>query len=134
MDATPEATSTIVTIVMAFFVLSVLYAYTLYKAISRCSPVSRKLRPWEAWLVLIPYFNWFWNFYLALKVDASLRAEYSTRQILDLFKSTKELGLAYAAAMLIAQIPSIKTIGCVVLVACWAVYWWRLHKLSVRLA
>lgn len=60
-------------------VIAIFYLLTLQKALSRVSPHNRKMEPGMVWLSLIPCVNIVWQFFIAIQVPDSLKAEFQER-------------------------------------------------------
>ncbi len=78
--STPELI--VILVLMTFMAPGILYLAALQKALERCSPVSRAMRPRQVWLLLIPVFNLVWHFMVVIRIAKSLRSEFDRRNIL----------------------------------------------------
>ena len=58
---------------------SVFWAMTMSRALEKLDPAIRKMRPEQTWLVLIPVFGLFWQFYMVHCVAYSFRDEFLRR-------------------------------------------------------
>jgi len=62
--------------ILCFSVLAgILYLLTLQKALKKCAPASRTMKPGKVWLVLIPIFGLAWGFVVVVNIAKSLRNE-----------------------------------------------------------
>ena len=52
----------VILVAMTFMAPGILYLAALQKALERCSPVSRAMRPRQVWLLLMPVFGLVWHF------------------------------------------------------------------------
>jgi hypothetical protein len=70
---------TIVLIVTLFFalVVVVLYLLTLERALKKCAPASRTMKPGKVWLILIPVFGLVWQFVVVMNIAKSLGNEFA---------------------------------------------------------
>jgi hypothetical protein len=72
-------------IVVAFVVLAIyltiaiFYLLTLQKALNRVSARNRLMEPGMVWLMLVPLFNEVWQFFVAIRLPDSLKAEFQER-------------------------------------------------------
>ena len=60
-------------------IVAIFYLLTLQKALSRVAPHNRKMEPGMVWLSLIPCVNLVWQFFIAIQVPDSLKAEFKER-------------------------------------------------------
>lgn len=118
---------------VAGFIINIFFLLTLSKALRGCAYENRRMRPGLVWLSLIPVFSFIWNFFVVLRVDASLEAEFEARGIAGEFASTRVWGLAYSILTICVLLPVIGTILSIGLVVCWIVYWVKVAGLSRKL-
>ena len=60
-------------------VVWIFYLFSLQKALSRCAPHNRLMRPAMVWLCLVPFVNLVWIFFVAIQVPGSLQNEFRER-------------------------------------------------------
>src|SRR5688572_13284226 len=71
---------TVVCVALAIGIaIAVFYCLTLSKALKQVRPGNRDMEPGQVWLVLIPFFNLYWNFKIASDIPSSLRREFRER-------------------------------------------------------
>lgn len=58
---------------------SVFWSLAMIRAIEKIDPALRRMRPEQVWLVLIPGFGLFWQFYIVHCIAQSLRDEFMRR-------------------------------------------------------
>ncbi len=66
-------------VIVIALVIAIFYLLTLQKALSRVSPRNRKMEPAMVWLSLVPCVNLVWQFFIAIQVPDSLKAEFKER-------------------------------------------------------
>lgn len=66
-------------VLLVLLVVAVFYLLTLQTALSRVAPHNRKMEPGMVWLSLIPCVNIVWQFFIAIQVPDSLKAEFQER-------------------------------------------------------
>ena len=79
--------------VMAMAIMA-LFALTMFRALARCAPENRTMRPGLAWLWVIPIFMAGWSLALVLALARSLENEYRSRGLVFNPKRSKPVGLA----------------------------------------
>jgi len=88
-----------------FFVIKALYANTFRKTLKLITPDNRFMKPGEAWLVLIPIFNVYWNFEIAKRMSDSLTNEFYDRKIAEEESPGRSTGMTLAILYLITFFP-----------------------------
>jgi hypothetical protein len=117
---------TVVVIVFAILLLpAIFYLLTLQKALNRCSPECRAMKPGMVWLLLIPLFNIVWQFIVVLNMAKSLAAEFQKRGMVEDPNPGQTLGLVMCIGNLIC--------GPVGLI-CWIIYWVKIAGYSGKIA
>ncbi len=81
------------------------YANTVRKTLASVSPENRLMEPNQAWLLVIPFFNIYWNFYVATRVADSLTNEFFDRKIAEEENPGRLAGMWYAWFFLLASLP-----------------------------
>jgi hypothetical protein len=116
----------IVVVVMAILLVpTIFYLLTLQKALNRCSPECRAMNPGMVWLMLIPFFNLVWQFFVVLNMAKSLAAEFQKRGMAVDPNPGQTLGLVMCITSLIC--------GPVYLVF-WILYWVKIAEYSGKIA
>jgi len=72
-----------VLLVVAGFLLlpAIFYILTLSRALDKCSPASRTLEQGMLWLLLVPFVNLVWHFFVVLGMAKSLNNEFRLRNM-----------------------------------------------------
>ncbi len=93
----------------AFYLIKVLvrlfYANTIRNTLLRVSPENRFMTPNQAWLVVIPFFNLYWNFQIAARLSDSLTNEFFDRKIAEEENPGRRAGVFFAWTSLLAAVP-----------------------------
>jgi hypothetical protein len=88
-------------------IIKSLFALAIIKTLNEISEKNRKIVPALVWLLVIPGFNVIWNFFVALRLSQSLKAELDERNFEVKGQPTLLIGLAYAlissSALLLPQ-------------------------------
>jgi len=105
--------------------LGISYLWTLYKALSLCSPDSRTLSPGMVWLLLIPLFNIVWQFIVVSRLSSSLHNEFEKRGMHEHPAPGRSIGIATCILFIFGASPP----GLV----CWIVYWFKIDRYSNKL-
>lgn len=109
-----------------------LYFLTLQKALSRCSPECRTLRPGLVWLLAIPLFNGIWYFVVVNALSKSLHNEFEKRNIAEHPAPGRNLGFALCILCIMSMAPYLRLVSVAALV-CWIVYWVKIAGYSAKL-
>lgn len=83
------------------------FCYSITKILDHISYENRSIQPKMIWLLLIPGFNWIWNFVVATKLSLSIKKEMEARDFDISGKPTFMQGILYAIISVISVIPSI---------------------------
>lgn len=93
----------------AFYLVKMLvrifYANTIRNTLLRIAEENRFMNPNMAWLVVVPFFNLFWNFQIASRVSDSLTNEFYDRKIAEEENPGKRTGLFFAWTALLSAVP-----------------------------
>ncbi len=102
----PEGAMQLLLVVGAsMFIISAFYAYTIQGLLKKVTPENRFMEPAQAWLVLIPIFNIYWNFVIATRVSNSLTNEFFDRKIAEEEDPGRLAGVRYAVLFLLSLFP-----------------------------
>ncbi|WP_069660059.1 hypothetical protein [Arcticibacter eurypsychrophilus] len=83
------------------------FCYSITKVLDHIAEENRSIQPKMIWLLLIPGFNWIWNFVVATKLSLSIKKEMEARDFDVSGKPTFMQGILYAIISVISVIPSI---------------------------
>ena len=86
-------------------VVWVFYANSVRKLLLEVNEANRFLRPSQAWLLVIPFVNIYWNFVVARAISNSLNNEFYDRKISEETQLGLGKGLSYAWMFLLSNIP-----------------------------
>lgn len=96
-------------IAAAFYLVKMLvrvfYANTIRGLLLRIDEQNRFMAPNQAWLVVIPFFNLYWNFQVASRLSDSLTNEFFDRKIAEEENPGRRTGLFFAWTSLLASVP-----------------------------
>lgn len=133
----------IVLIVVLLVVIAVycIYLYNLQKTLEQVSPENRDIAPTNAWLLLIPLFNYIYRFMFYPKLSSSVEKEYGSRGLPADGDFAKNLGTALAAAgaagFVVGRVPALAAISSIIglgVLVLWIVYWVKTAKFKQTLA
>ncbi|GAA4782352.1 hypothetical protein GCM10023231_07500 [Olivibacter ginsenosidimutans] len=88
-----------------FLLIKALYANTFRATLKLIAPENRFMRPGEAWLVLVPIFNIYWNFELAKRMADSLTNEFYDRKIAEEEAPGRSTGIVVAILYVVTVLP-----------------------------
>jgi hypothetical protein len=63
-------------VLVASLIVLISYLSTLQRALKKCAPASRAMKPGEVWFVLIPILGLVWHFVVVMYITESLRNEF----------------------------------------------------------
>jgi len=104
-NLSPEMVQLVVAAFLIRLIVWVFYANTVRKTLACISPENRLMRPNQAWLLVIPFFNIYWNFSVASRVADSLTNEFYDRKIAEEEHPGRIAGMWYAWLFLLSNIP-----------------------------
>jgi hypothetical protein len=119
---------------LLFLIPAILYIYSLYRGLKIVSMENRKKSPSQAWLLLVPVFNLYWQFVIVGAIGSSFQKEYAKFGEVHPEKPSYKEGRFLAIIMVLWAIPidSLKRFIWVALVICWIFHWISVtHHISV---
>lgn len=81
------------------------YANAIRKTLLLVAPANRLMTPNQAWLLMVPFFNIYWNFAVASRLADSLTNEFYDRKIAEEENPGRAAGIWYAWLFLLTNIP-----------------------------
>ena len=67
-----------------------------YSCLARVPAEYRKMEPWQVWLLMIPIFNFAWNFFVYQRIPESYQAYFAANGDTESGDCGKNLGLWYS--------------------------------------
>jgi len=119
-------------IVACFFLLpAIFYILTLTCTLNKCSSTSKALEPGMLWLLLVPFVNLVWHFFVVLGMAKSLNNEFRLRN-LPLADPTpgQSIGLPMCICGACSIIPILGVVASLVFLVLWIVYWAKIAEFS----
>lgn len=113
--------------------VGIAYILTLQRAISRCAPQNRTTSPESAWLLLIPFFNMYWQFVLYSRISETLEREFHARNLPIEPQPARNLGLAVAVLHVFWIIPVVHFFTSFAGFVCLIFYWVKIADYSNQL-
>ncbi|MGK6350627.1 hypothetical protein [Parapedobacter sp. DT-150] len=104
-NLTPEMMQLMVAALLIRLAVWVFYANTIRKTLLLVAPENRLMTPGQAWLLVIPLFNVYWNFAVASRLADSLTNEFYDRKIAEEENPGRAAGMWYAWLFLLSNIP-----------------------------
>ena len=137
-------------ILLASFIILVLFLLTLQNTLKVIAPQNRQMRPGQVWLLLIPFFNFIWSFVTVKDISASIGQEYISRKAPITNKPTYAIGIimctlncCYFAASsfifiitfflniggpIISLISVLISLSAFALITVWIIYWVKVNE------
>ncbi len=122
------------TVALTALIVGMFYVLTLSRALLKCSPQLRTMRPELVWLLLIPVVNLVWQFFVVMALSASLGNEFRARGMANAPQEPgKQVGLAMCLCSIAGFIPVVRVMAGLAGLAgfvLWMVYWVKIAEFS----
>lgn len=118
---------------LVLFIPTIFYLLTLQKALERCQPRNRMMQPGLVWLLLIPFFNLIWQFFVVVNLAGSLEKEFAERGMASEPEPGKPIGFAMCILNACGLIPYVNAVTWIGGLVCWIIYWMKIAKYSRNL-
>ena len=116
---------------LALFVPNCFFLLTLYRALSKCSRTSRAIEPGVVWLMLVPLFNFVWQFVVVTGIAKSLGSEFRARGVSGLEPAPgKSVGIAMCVCALCRLVPLVNFIAFPACIILFVIYWSKIAGFS----
>lgn len=114
-----------------FLIPTIFYILTLQQSLNKCAAASRTMDPGMVWLLLVPFFNLIWNFFVVMGVAKSLGNEYVRRGIPSSESAPgQSVGLAMSICACCCIIPLLGVLAGLANLVLWIVYWVKIAEYS----
>lgn len=118
-------------VLLVCLAVTVFYILAIRGCLEKCQPQSRAMEPGMAWLLIIPFVNLIWNFFVAINVSKSLSNEFRARGIPTTeAEPGKTLGLALSVVGVACLIPGVSKFAGLAYVVLLGVYWVKINGYS----
>jgi uncharacterized membrane protein YphA (DoxX/SURF4 family) len=117
-------------ILLALFIIpSIFYLITLQKTLEAVTPANRKMPPGQVWLLLIPLFNYIWQFFTVSNIADSIKLECERLNIpVSEERPTYNIGLTKNILSLCVFIPFFGGLASLAFIVCWIIYWVKVNE------
>ena len=85
--------------------IAILVLFLMYNALNRLPPEFRLMQPGLVFLLLIPFFNWVWIFFVVTRISRSYQNYFQTQGRSDQGDCGYGVGLAWAICVVASLIP-----------------------------
>ncbi len=114
-----------------FIVPAIFYILTLHSALIKCSEASRTIDPGMLWLLLVPFVNLVWHFFVVSGMANSLGNEFRSRGVPIMEpRPGQQIGLAMCICAACSMIPLLGLIASLASLVLWIVYWAKIGEYS----
>jgi hypothetical protein len=115
-----------------FFLLPVIfYILTLSRALSKCSVTSITIEPGMLWLLLVPFVNLVWHFFVVIGLAKTLSNEFKMRNIPNMEPMPgQSIGIAMCVCTACGIIPVLGIFASLAGFVLWIVYWAKIAEFS----
>lgn len=104
-NLSPEMIQAAIAVFLIRTLIWAFYANTIRKTLLLVAPANRLMTPGQAWLLVVPFFNIYWNFAVASRLADSLTNEFYDRKIAEEENPGRSSGTWYAWLFLLTNIP-----------------------------
>ena len=116
-------------LLLAFVIPLIFFLRILQSILKIISPENRKMSPGNVWFIIIPFLGILWQFIVVQKIAKSVKAECKKLNIHIRGKMpTYAFGLSYCISYILFFIPITKTIGALVVLITWCIYWIKVYQ------
>ncbi|MGX1641703.1 hypothetical protein [Sphingobacterium sp. NPDC055431] len=136
----PELTAEIERIsiffVVVILIIWALFANTVRNTLKLISKENQCILPNQAWFLVVPFFNIYWNFEVARRLSYSLNNEFFDRKIAVEHNPSLGAGMTYAWSFLIYNFPFPlfwRILGMIVSFVYFITYWFKINQYRVLL-
>lgn len=110
---------------------AIFYILTLSRALGKCSRASVTLEPGMLWLLLVPFVNLIWHFFVVLGMAKSLGNEFRARNMQGVEPEPGQaIGLAMCICGACSIIPLLGMLTGLAHLVLWIVYWVKIAEYS----
>ena len=112
-----------------FLLPAIFYILTLSRALGKCSPASVTLEPGMLWLLLVPFVNLIWHFFVVMGMAKSLANEFRARNLpLPELEPGQQIGIAMCVCGACTIIPLLGMLAGLAHLVLWIVYWVKMAE------
>lgn len=116
---------------IALLVLYIFYIASLFRALSKCSISSRTIQPGTVWLLLVPFANLVWHFFVVIGLANSLGNEFRARGTSNAEPEPgKSIGIAMCVCSACGIIPLVNLLALPAYLVLWIMYWAKISGFS----
>jgi hypothetical protein len=115
-------------LVAGLLISTIFYLLTLQKALQTVSRENRKMAPGLVWLLIIPFFRWVWNFFVANAIANSFDKEYKKYGLFQDKRPTYELGFSLAMLECCLIVPVFNVFALAAALVVWIIYWIKVNE------
>ena len=126
-----EAYKILMFFAVVVLIIWVLFANTVRSTLKLIAPDNLAMLPNQAWLLVIPFFNIYWNFEVARRLSNSLNNEFFDRKIEVEENPGMRAGMFYAWTFLFYNFPFpafMRLLGMIVGIVYFISYWYKINE------
>ena len=114
-----------------FLLPAIFYILTLSRTLTKCSPASVTIERGMLWLLLVPFVNLVWHFFVVMGMAKSLGNEFRARNIHNVEPEPGQpVGIAMCVCGACGIIPVLGLLAGLAYLVLWIVYWAKIRSLS----
>ena len=99
---------------LIYLAIAIVICWLIYSVQVQVPPEHRKIAPGLIWLLIIPFFNVIWNFFVFLQVPDSLKSYFDAQGRTDVGDCGRTLGLWSAVLIAVGFLGGfVPIVGCV---------------------
>jgi len=103
----------------------IFYLLTLQNALKAVSKQRRKMEPGSVWVMLVPFLNALFIFFIVEAIGASFKREYERYGVIKTNKPTFYLGIAMSVLFILGYFFGIAYLAAL---TCWVFHWVQVNR------
>lgn len=104
------------------------YCLTLQKSLAAIDQKNRKVSPKTAWLLLIPFFNLIWIYFLVVNLKDGYDAMYAAGRLKSQSNAGFRIGIAMAICWSLGLVPFINLLTIIPSLVLWVFHWTKVAE------
>jgi hypothetical protein len=132
-EATLAAVLLVIGIVLAVMLaVNVFVCWLVYRANEALPGQHRKSESWQAFLLLIPFFDLFWNFVILARVSSGMQSFFQAKNDASVGDCGAKLALWYSISCVLACVPFVGCLGSLAALVLLTQYLMKLNSLRTQ--
>jgi len=113
------------------FLPAIFYILTLSRVLTKCSASSVTIEPGMLWLLLVPFVNLVWHFFVVNGMAKSLSNEFRARNMQNMdLEPGRSIGIPMCVCGACGIIPALGILAELACLILWIIYWAKIAEYS----